>query len=350
MKQENWDTLPDGPLTERAICKFLEHRTDLLAPVHLEHVAYHNGTVDLAGSWDHRRWSFTGVVRARSTPQQLQVALDQAQALHQSHPLIVVPYLTDQALQRLEDTRISGIDLCGNGILIIPGELLVRRGGAPNRYPESAPIRNPFAGRAAVVTRRLILQMRWDTLNDLHAALEQDATPVSLSMCSKVISALVDENLVVKEQRHIRVRDRMGVLDGLARHWSRVRPRRRQAVRLGANTDPARLLTQRLGNSPWVISGASSVVMYAAIGQSGPLEVIVEDIDQAMRASQATPEEIPSFAQVVFVTYDEPGCLCGIQPDANGTHWSGPLQVWLELQAGDARQRAMATDLFPKIL
>lgn len=342
--------MSDGPLTERSICKLLERRAELLAPVRLEQVAYHNGLVDLAGSWDQRRWPFSGVVRARSTPQQLQVALDQVRAHPRSHPLIVVPYLTDLALQHLEEARISGIDLCGNGILIIPGELLVRRGGAPNRYPESAPIRNPFAGRAAIVTRRLALQMRWDTLNELNAALERDATPVSLSMCSKVVSALVDENLVVKEQRHIRVRDRLGVLDGLARHWSRVRPRRRQSVRLGADTDPARLLAQRLGNSPWVISGASSVVMYAAIGQSGPLEVIVEDIDQAMQVSQATPEEIPSFAQAIFVTYDEPGCLCGVQPDKNGTHWSGPLQVWLELQAGDARQRAMATDLFPKIL
>jgi hypothetical protein len=353
VKSKDWEKLQGGTLTERTVFKLFQQLEMLVAPVHLEQAGYaHSGSTNLIhveGTWEGRVLHFEGVVRARSTPQQLQVALDQVRLTSLGlHPLVVVPHLSEAALQRLENEKISGVDLCGNGILIIPGELLVRRGGSPNRYPEGSPIRNPFAGRAAVVTRRLALQMRWNTLSDLHDTIERDVAPVSLALCSKVVSALVDENLLVKEKRHIRVRDRLGIMDGLAQEWAKVHPRRVQSVRM--NTEPGRLLAQHMGSRPWAISGAASVTMYEAVAQSGPLQIIVEDIDQAMQASGATPEDVPAFASAILVEYDDPAALCGAHVDNAGVRWSGPLQVWLELQAGDARQRDMAKDLFRKIL
>ena len=65
-----------------------------------------------------------------------------------------VPYLNDAAIQRLEEAGISGVDLCGNGILIDPpGGLLVRRTGHPNLYPYTVPVRDPFSGQAGFVVR-----------------------------------------------------------------------------------------------------------------------------------------------------------------------------------------------------
>jgi len=49
--------------------------------------------------------------------------------------MIVTPYLSPERLNELEERGISGVDLSGNGIVVIPGEMFVRRTGEPNRFP-----------------------------------------------------------------------------------------------------------------------------------------------------------------------------------------------------------------------
>src|SRR5262249_15986571 len=50
------------------------------------------------------------------------------------YPLILVPYLSEEWLLKLEAKCVSGIDLCGNGVVVVPDELLVLRTGFPNRF------------------------------------------------------------------------------------------------------------------------------------------------------------------------------------------------------------------------
>ncbi len=54
--------------------------------------------------------------------------------------MVVVPYLSEAAIERLLGEEVSGVDLCGNYAIAVPNRWLVVRNDAPNRYPDSGPI------------------------------------------------------------------------------------------------------------------------------------------------------------------------------------------------------------------
>ncbi len=59
-------------------------------------------------------------------------------------PLLFVPFLSERQLQELEQEKISGIDLCGNGVVVVPDVFAVFRSGEKNRFTSSAPIENIY--------------------------------------------------------------------------------------------------------------------------------------------------------------------------------------------------------------
>ena len=40
---------------------------------------------------------------------------------------IVTPYLSEQQLRMLESKQVSGVDLCGNGVIVVPNRGSCRR-------------------------------------------------------------------------------------------------------------------------------------------------------------------------------------------------------------------------------
>ena len=68
-------------------------------------------------------------------------------------PMVFCPYLSEERLEELEREGVSGLDLCGNGVVVVPGEWLVRRTGKPNLYPQSFSIKNVFRGTSSLVAR-----------------------------------------------------------------------------------------------------------------------------------------------------------------------------------------------------
>ncbi len=93
--------------------------------------------------------------------------------------MILVPYLSEDRLQDLEAAQVSGIDLCGNGVVCIPDRLYIYRTGKKNLYPESRPVSNPFKGKSAMVARGFFTdpvllgkKTKFDTLGKLHQSIE----------------------------------------------------------------------------------------------------------------------------------------------------------------------------------
>lgn len=115
----------------------------------------------IAASWDARSWQFAAELKSLATPQAFQNAVGVIQPTAQQvglNPMVVMPYLSPDSIAALENKRVSGIDLCGNGVVIVPGELLVVRTGRPNRFPQSAPIRNVYRGDSSLVARAFLSQ------------------------------------------------------------------------------------------------------------------------------------------------------------------------------------------------
>lgn len=307
--------------------------------------------VELALPGEPIGFRFAVEIKGRATPQTVQLAMMQARAAAQAGewPMIQVPFLSPDRLEDLEREGVSGVDLCGNGVVVVPGRLWVVRSGAPNRYRDSRPLSNPYRGRSAMVARMLLQRSRWESLSELAAAIQAAGAGLSLPQASKAVRAMAEDLIVFKSAGAITLREPLRLLDKLGAAWRMPPMRARQALRLPASTDWARVLSS---NPPlrWAITGESSVTRYAMFSQGGPRRVAVSNLPLAMTLLGGTPEPVPNFADVELMETDEPGFFFGNETDEKGIRWASRVQTWLELQSGDARQQDAARDLRDRIV
>ena len=279
-----------------------------------------------------------------------QQAADNAKRLD-CHPLIFLPYLAPDRIAELESMAVSGIDLCGNGIVYVPNRICVVRTGQPNLYPDSRPVANPFRGRSGLVARMLIEVPQWETLSELTEAIEKHAKlkGPSLSQVSKTISAYAEEMLVLKEINTIKLIDPVRMLDQLGKN-GRLNPSGRIRYYRSSN-GPLKL--HELSSSPklaWSLTGESSATRYCTIAQGGPIKVAVSDLKLAESLLLLTLESVPSFADIVLIETQDDAAFFANEQDEDGVRYASRIQTWLELNAGDARQRETAKDLYQSIV
>jgi hypothetical protein len=303
--------------------------------------------------WADERETFTFVLeaKAQSTPQAVMSAVAEARASSgpNEHPMVLVPYLSPERLADLERERMSGIDLCGNGLVLVPGRLYVLRTGQPNAYPDSRPLNNPYRGRSAMVARQLLAQPRHNSLGELRSAIQESGVKLSLSQVSKAVTAMQEDLILSKGRGAITLQEPQRLLDSLGRAWRGYSAKVRRAIRIPQGLDWAGALLS-VPQLKWAITGESSARRYAAFSQGGARQLAVSNLQLAQMALGGQPEEIPSFADLELVETDEAGLFFANEVDEKGLRWASRLQTWLELQAGDGRQRETAREIGAQIL
>lgn len=310
-----------------------------------------NARVELAFPGEAEGYRFAVEVKARGTPQSVQLAMLQARAAAQEGewPMIQVPFLSPEKLSELEREKVSGVDLCGNGVVMVPGRLCVMRSGSPNRYPDSRPLNNPYRGRSAMVGRMLLQRPHWASLTALTVAIQTAGAELSLPQASKAVQALSEELVVTRSGGAISLSDPLLLIDKLGSEWRKPRQQVKEALRLPVGTDWAR----RLSSDPllkWAVTGESSVTRYAMFSQGGPRRIAVSNLALAMTLLDGVTEPVRTFADVELVETDEPGYFFDTELDEHGIRWTSRLQTWLELQCGDARQQEAAKDVRGQML
>ena len=149
-------------ITEAEILARLRRGDFGLPPLEVEKVEVLGASRDtgvdalITFGWQKKRYRFGAEVRRLWTPKTVSQAADQIErtaASQRLSPLVIVPYLDQERLRELEARGVSGIDLCGNGIVVVPGELLVFRTGSPNLYRWEGRIKNVYRGASAMVAR-----------------------------------------------------------------------------------------------------------------------------------------------------------------------------------------------------
>jgi len=303
--------------------------------------------------WPDQGESFPFVVEVKpqSTPQAVMGAVAQAKANARpgEYPMVLVPFLSPERLAELEREAVSGIDLCGNGLIVVPGRLYILRSGQPNIYPESRPLNNPYRGRSAMVARRLLSQPRQGSLGDLRAAIQESGADLSLSQVSKAVTAMQEDLILSKAGGAITLQEPLRLLDSLARAWSGNSVKDRRALRISPDLDWASAFSSA-PELKWAITGESSARRYTSFSQGGPRQIAVSSLTLALRVLDGAPEEIPSFADIELIESGEAGLYFANEVDKTGQRWASRLQTWLELQAGDARQQEAAKDIRVQIL
>lgn len=215
-------------------------------------------------------WRCVAEVKSRGTPKLVAAAANQVRQLAQETglaPLVVFPYLAEKQLQMLAEQGVSGIDLCGNGVVQVPGEMFVFRTGYPNQYPASTPIRNVYQGSSSLAPRVFLLKPRFESVGEVAKEIERRDGQISLGTVSKVLKALDEDLIVRKDGRTTRLLQAEALLDKLAANFQRPRSAAPQAFQweVPENKRPTIAKVAKESQIDLVATGTASVNQYAVM-------------------------------------------------------------------------------------
>lgn len=316
------------------------------------------GLIDavIEAQWDSRSWTFAAEAKRLSTPKILQDALAYirpAAAQSGMNPMIVVPYLSRSNIEMLEEAKVSGIDMCGNGFVVVPGELLISRAGNPNRFPQSAPIRNVYRGDSSMVARAFLARPDFRSVGDIEVAVRELGGDVTLSTVSKVLKVLEGDLIVSREKGSIRLIQPEKLLEALSSSYREptIKDRYVGKVALGeAELQQALAQAARQIGSKFVLTGAASATKYAVMGREPVVaaycSVAPADLIAALPVRAEQTDRFPNLT--LARTSDAPIYFDAI--DEAGVPFASPVQTYLELSSGDKRQRETAEQVRDSLL
>ncbi|MEX0714425.1 MAG: hypothetical protein WD278_18965 [Pirellulales bacterium] len=356
------------PVTEGDLLTFLEEGQLQFPP--LEFVAAQTQATSAAWDrqtrldalltlrWRDRSYRFGVETRRLWTPKAVSEAVDAVRrnvGRAELYPLILVPYLADERLLLLEAQGVSGIDLCGNGVVVVPGELLVLRTGFPNRFRWEGTIKNVYRKNSSVVARAFLLVPEFGSVKEALEEIRTRGGEVTLATVSKVCTSL-EAGLVIERgrgeppaARRLRLLQPEKLLDLLAENYSSPNVSRTLLGKSGLQ--PEQLRNRLAGweketGEKVVLTGASSVEAYAVMAREPVQSLYCTDIDGAVRSLGGDLRETDRFANLAlletrddFVYFDRrPGLV------------ASPIQTYLELAAGEKRERETAEQVRGLIL
>lgn len=311
-------------------------------------------------AWADQRESFVVEMKTSSQPLMLDRAIVQAERMAQQFgqkPLIFVPYLSEQSLRDLEKRRVSGIDMVGNAVILCDS-FRVWRSGAPSPYRESRPLQNPYRGDSSIFVRCFLLQPRFESLTSLRdfalTLYDPDsrakAEPLQLGTASKVVQALTDEMIVMKDKEYIRLVDPRRLLTNLQRRYRRPdSPTLVGKSPFGREEIWNRLADWRLDqHGRYVASGSASAGYYGVLFGEDRLRLYVDDLRSAADVLQVS--EGRAFANIELIE-ERKGLVYFDAMGEGSVRWASMIQTWLELaQSGGAREREASESLYDRLV
>lgn len=187
------------------------------------------------------------------------------------------------------------------------------------------------------INRRNFLVTRWDK------------KPMSISTESKVLKTMV-EDLIISRNKTIRLLQPDKLLEKLCQNYNPPAVKKRIRLKIPEkNTAILKLLSEQSQqlNLPLIASGTSSVTRYTVMQRGDLLTVYCPKVEKLLEVLPGSRSDRFSNLELLE-TEDEPVYFDARQED--GFWWASPLQVYLELMAGDKRDRETAQQLKSRIL
>lgn len=315
--------------------------------------------------WGRRKFRFAVSCKALGTPKVFAALLDEAErtarALELS-PLVLLPYLSPEHLTELEIRGISGLDLCGNAVVVVPGEVLVLRTGQPNRFRPEGRIKNVYRKNSSIVARAFLIWPEIDSVGEAVGVIGSYGVKISLSTVSKVIAAL-DSDLVVRREvgpatkpRRVRLLQPEKLLDLLAKNYTPPEITRAFTGKIDLTAEEFRETLrkwQEESGGRIRATGESSVGAYATMPREDLRSFYCSDVAGLLAFLGQDVRETERFANLKLLETGDDFVYFG------GT-WDGmpqpapfeasPIQTYLELSAGDKRDRETAEQVRRLIL
>jgi hypothetical protein len=302
--------------------------------------------------WSDKKAIFGVEIKSFSTPKSFAEALSflvQYDMPANMGKMMVVPYLNEDRLSDLQKAGISGIDLCGNGI-IISKNFSVYQSGKPNLFPQSAPIKNVYRKNSSLVGRVFLSQPSFPSvgsiknqINDLDVFCSKwSKSSIQLSTVSKVLAVMEEDLLVSRQNGRIKLIQPDMLLNKLVQNYDP--PKEGQKISLKVDVDRnslMSLLREVSSNSqvPFVVTGLSSVSQYA-IMQRG-VELTIYSPNPEIFLTKLPGKETDRFPNLTILENIEPATYFDAR-EKEGIYWASPVQTYLELIKGDKRDQETA--------
>jgi hypothetical protein len=311
----------------------------------------------LEGSWQDKKQLFVAEVKRYSSDKNVSDAADQATKNAQvigGLPLVITPWFSREQLLELERRGVSGLDLCGNGIVIVPGEMLVLKTGQPNKFPASRLIRRVYEGTSSLVARVFLLQPYYERVSDIVDEIKARRGSITISTVSKALKQL-EQDMVVKRAGHqIKLLQAEKLLDRLAANHRKpaVQPPLRCKVTTPKKgpieiilADAAERAKERV-----VLTGESSVNYYASLAVDPVVSFYCSNFEKLDLQKYGCQIDFSSrFPNVeIYKTDAEEVYFDARKIDRSWV--SSPVQTYCELATSDKRGIEAAQDVARTII
>lgn len=312
--------------------------------------------VVMEASWGGQTTRFSVQINGLATPKALRqtIALARDAATPpETYPMLVVPYLSPDKLDALASAEVSGVDLCGNGVLIVPGRMLILRSGKPNKYPQSTRIRNVYRGKNSLVARAFLIRPEFAQVKDIVDLLEQRRGRVAFSTVSKALKRLEEDLVVSREGGAIRLLQADELLDKLVANYAPpiIREYYRGRCDLPVNEMLRRLSSTPLGKKQKAaMTGAASAEKYAVTARE-PVASVYSPIPpgELLEASGIVARESRRFVNIEIMQTTDTRAFFDPRYE-DGLPLASPIQTYLELASGDKRQKDASEQVRRSIL
>lgn len=301
--------------------------------------------------WEKQRHSFVVEQKSSSTPRTLEAAIGQARRyadLSQGRyrPMVVLPYLSPEALERLLSTQVSGIDLSGNGVVLVPGKLFVYRTGEKNKFPAGTPIRNVYRGTTSLVARVFLARGAFSSVTEVRREITHRGGEISMSTVSKALRGL-QEDLIVGRDESISLLQAPKLLDLLVSNYQGPNVVRRVRGRVEDMPSALELFATNTREYELSIAGSSPSRYVVMPDSEESTDIYTSSINDLLRG--VAFRETNRFPNVTLLESRDQTVYFD-RREENGFYWVSPLQAYLELASGGKREQQASQQIRPDLL
>jgi Fe2+ or Zn2+ uptake regulation protein len=308
-------------------------------------------------SWEKTSEEFITEVKKQGTPKKIKEAiynlekykekLSDSKSEKTVYPLIIAPFLSEDTLKLLIERQISGIDLSGNGAVIVPGKLFFYKTGEKNKFPASSPIKNVFSGVSSTVARVFLLKPEYESVGEVVDEVNRRGSSASFSTVSKVLKSL-EEDLIISRNQEVSLIDGKRLLNSLTKNYS---PPQIGSHVVGKVSDVPETLKQirQTAKKEEFRYARNEPSKYTVMPSAGGAiaKIYTDSIKKLADEIQIT--ETDRFPNIELIETEEPTVYFDLRED-EGFYWTSPLEVYLELANGGKREKETAGNMVGEIL
>jgi DNA-binding transcriptional ArsR family regulator len=307
-------------------------------------------------SWQGKKYTFAGEVKRYGSDKSVLQAAEQAHLYAKKlkvNPLVIVPWLSHEQLLSLEQRNVSGVDLCGNGVVLVPGELLVFRTGQPNKFPTSRLVRRVYEGTTSLVARVFLLRAEYKSVSEILDEITARGGSITLPTVSKALKQLEEDIIIERSPKQIRLLQPDKLLERLKANYEPPKLRDVARCKLSFTNDAnigliLRNAAKEVGVR-LVLSGESSANFYGTMAKE-PIDTFYCTEFTALQLEKfgAETDLFSRFPNVEFRKTDLESVYFDTRVES-GYNVASPIQAYLELATSDKRGQETAKQISQQI-